>query len=359
MKAGFILLAIIILSTDCRAANDSIPEKRTFWGKVVDNLYSFVKNFSHVDTNYIEPQHYNYTLMLQNTNTYEIYRISTPKGNVFTFAPQPSIKLGPYAGWRWIFLGYTIDLTHLSGGNAKKEFDLSLYSSQIGIDLFYRKTGNDYKMRYVYLGDNVDTSPMKNISYDGLTASIKGFNIYYIFNHNRFSYPAAFSQSTVQRRSCGSPMVGIGYTKHTLSVDWKKLNSVISNILGSEIADKYADKNVISGKIKYTDVSLSGGYGYNWVFARNWLFASSLSLALGYKHTTSDVDHENFSFRDFSIKNMNIDGVGRFGIVWNNTKWYFGASTILHSYNYSKKQFSTNNFFGSLNIYIGFNFDKK
>ena len=212
MKAVFILLAFIFLSPDCHASNDSIPEKRSFWGKIADGLYGFVKNFSRVDTNYIEPQHYNYTLMLQNTNTYEIYRISTPNGNVFTFAPQPSIKLGPYAGWRWVFLGYTIDLTHLNDRNTKKEFDLSLYSSQIGIDLFYRKTGNDYKMRYVYLGENVDTSPMKDISYDGLTASIKGFNIYYIFNHNRFSYPAAFSQSTVQRRSCGSPMVGIGYT---------------------------------------------------------------------------------------------------------------------------------------------------
>lgn len=100
MKAVFILLAFIFLSPDCHASNDSIPEKRSFWGKIADGLYGFVKNFSRVDTNYIEPQHYNYTLMLQNTNTYEIYRISTPNGNVFTFAPQPSIKLGPYAGWR-------------------------------------------------------------------------------------------------------------------------------------------------------------------------------------------------------------------------------------------------------------------
>lgn len=248
MKSVFILLTIIFLSTECCASNDSIPKKRTFLGKVVDGLYEFVKDFSRVDTNYIEPQHYNYTLMLQNTNTYEIYRISTPKGNVFTFAPQPSIKLGPYAGWRWIFLGYTIDLTHLNDENAKKEFDLSLYSSQIGIDLFYRKTGNDYKMRYVYLGKDVDTAPLKDVDYDGVTASIKGFNIYYIFNHRRFSYPAAFSQSTVQRRSCGSPMIGIGYTKHTLSIDWQKLNTTISNILGSDVTDKYLDKNVISGK---------------------------------------------------------------------------------------------------------------
>ena len=33
--------------------------------------------------------------------------------------------------------------------------------------------------------------------------------------------------------------------------------------------------------------------------------------------------------------------------------------TIIHSYNYKKKQFSTNNSFGSLNIYVGVNFGRK
>ena len=72
-----------------------------------------------------------------------MYRISSKGGNIIKFAPQPSVKLGPYIGWRWVFLGYTFDLTHIGHDNNKKEFDLSLYSSQIGIDLFYRKTGND------------------------------------------------------------------------------------------------------------------------------------------------------------------------------------------------------------------------
>lgn len=340
-------------------SNDSIPAKKTFMKRLITGLYGFVKEFSQVDTNYVEPQHYNYTLMLQNTNTYEMYRISTQKGNTITFAPQPSVKLGPYVGWRWVFLGYTIDFSHIGNDNTKKEFDISLYSSQLGIDLFYRRTGNDYKIRNIYLGESVNTKPMKNMEYDGLTASIKGFNLYYIFNHRKFSYPAAFSQSTVQRRSCGSALAGIGYTKHTLSVDWNKLYTMVSDKLGSEVADENMDESLTFGKIRYTDVALSGGYAYNWVFAQNWLLASSISLALGYKKTTSDIDHESFSFRDFSIRNFNIDGVCRFGIVWNNTKWYFGASTILHSYNYRKKQFSTNNFFGSLNVYIGFNFDKR
>ena len=44
-----------------------------------------------------------------------------------------------------MFLGYTFDLKHINFRNNhtnKKEFDLSLYSSLLGIDLFWRQTGN-------------------------------------------------------------------------------------------------------------------------------------------------------------------------------------------------------------------------
>lgn len=118
------------------------------------------------------------------------------------------------------------------------------------------------------------------------------------------------------------------------------------------------DNNLKMKKIKYTDVSLSGGYAYNWVFARGWLAAASLSMALGYKRSYSDTNHETFTFKDFSFHNFNLDGVGRFGIVWNNMRWFAGASTIIHTYNYNKPNFSTNNIFGSLNIYAGFNFGR-
>ena len=355
----FLLPFMLFIAQTACAQTEEIQAKPNAFKRLGHRLYEFVKDFSRVDTNYVEPQHYNYTVMLQNTNTYEMYRLTTDNGNSFTFSPKPSVKLGPYVGWRWIFLGYTIDLNHLSSGNKKKEFDLSLYSSQIGVDLFYRRTGDDFRIRKAFLGDNVDTKALKNVSYDGVSASIVGFNIYYIFNHKKFSYPAAFSQSTVQKRSCGSPMVGIGYTRHSLSVDWEKMTNLVADRLGQDVADAYLGPIGESGKVKYTDISISGGYGYNYVFAPRWLFASSLSIALGYKKTISDVEGSAFSFRDFSIRNFNIDGVGRFGVVWNNNKWYVGANTILHSYNYNKKRFSTNNIFGSVNIYVGVNFGKR
>lgn len=340
-------------------ADDSISSGKTFAARIIHSLYTFVKDFSRVDTSYIEPQHYNFQTMLQNTNTYEVYRLQTHSGIALTLAPQPTYKLGPYFGWRWIFLGYAFDLTHLGNSNNRLEFDLSFYSSKVGIDLFYRRTGDDYKIRNLDLGDKINTDKITNTPFDGFSASIRGFNLYYIFNHRRFSYPAAFSQSTVQRRSYGSPLLGIGYTKHTLNLDWERLNRVIKERLSTEDGLAKVDSDLISAKIKYSDLSLSGGYAYNWVFAHNWVFASSLSLALGYKHSYGNIGGKEITADDFSFRNFNMDGVGRFGLVWNNTKWYVGASAILHAYNYRKQQFSTNTVFGNLNFYVGFNFNKK
>ena len=349
-----------VIGSATAAASTATAQRKPFFKRLAGSMYRFVKNFSAVDTTYIEPQAFNYTAMLQNTNTYEIYRITSTKGNDFTFAPLPSMKLGPYLGWRWVFLGYTFDLKHISNGDKKTEWDLSLYSSQIGVDLFYRKTGSDYKISRMHLDPDhaIDTRALNGIGYDGIDVSIRGFNLYYIFNHKRFSYPAAFSQSTIQRRSCGSALCGIGYTRHTLSIDWEKLYGLVAEKLGDGIAQRYMDSELRLKKIKYTDLSLSGGYAYNWVFARNWLAAASLSLALGYKSSSGDTDHGMITFKDFSFHNFNIDGVGRIGVVWNNMRWYYGANAIMHTYNYQKSKFSTNNMFGSINIYIGVNFGR-
>lgn len=350
----------------CHNSKDSLMRsrhKKTFFHRVGDVFTRFFREFNTIDTNYIEPQHYNYTVMLQNTNTYEQYTLSSEGKQSITFAPDPSYKLGPYLGWRWVFLGYTFDLKHISFRSehtTKKELDLSLYSSLLGIDLFWRQTGNNYHIERMSLGQDIDTSPMKDVEFDGLKSSIKGFNLYYIFNHRRFSYPAAYSQSTVQRRSAGSVLAGIGYTRHSLEVDWNKFGQLVADNLGPEMEeDVQLDSALKMSNVKYSDFSISGGYGYNWVFAHNWLFNASLSLALAYKQSSSNLSHEHSFVKNFHFKNFNFDGIGRFGVVWNNTKWYVGMSGIIHSFNYKKEQFSTNSWFGNINLYIGVNFGRK
>ena len=354
MRRAWLIFVLSYLTVTSLQANDTLRVSKQL--SFLNTIYQVLQNFTHIDTNYIDPQHYNFTFMLQNTNTYEVYYLRNKAGQEVVLSPEPSVKIGPYVGWRWFVLGYTIDVSHLFDKDHKQDVDLSLYSNQMGIDLFYRRTGDDYKIRRTVLGDNNDNSSLRNIPFDGFHASIKGFNLYYIMNHQRFSYPAAFNQSTCQKVSCGSPLVGIGFTQHSLDLNVERLVNTLQTHLGEQVIIEGFDSSLVAAKVHYSDFSISGGYAYNWVFSRNWLAAASLSAGLGYKRTTGDMEHDRIRLRDFSFNNINIDGVGRFGMVWNNTRWYAGWSVILHAYRYHKSQFSTNSVFGNANIYMGYNF---
>lgn len=315
-----------------------------------------IRGFDRLEDDYIEPQHYEFTVMMQLTRTFESFTIGS-NGQSITLAPDGLTKVGPYFGWRWFFFGYTFDIKNLgfNSSGLRKEFDFSIYSSQVGIDLFYRRTGTDYKIRDAKLGYGIDGSQFEGFPFAGVNVGITGVNAYYIFNHGRFSYPAAFSQSTCQKVSCGSWMAGAGYTRNTLDMNFEELQKTLKS--HAEAGQKVLlDSGMLFSTIKYHDISLSGGYAYNWVFAKNWLFCASGLLALAYKTSNGETLDEK---KGFDISKVNLDGIGRFGIVYNNTRWYAGASAILHTNNYHTSRFNANNMFGSFNAYIGYNFGLK
>ena len=358
------LLAMALPLHVCAETPDSTSTRkpRSFLSRVTA---PFVDFFSHTDTTFIEPNHYNFQVMMQNRYSYEVYRLTDNSGNSIGFVPKPSMKIGPYAGWSLIFLGVTVDVLHLNDGNKRKEWDLSLYTLPIGVDIYYRQSGDDYTIRNVRLKATEDTQALDGMNFAGIESSVTGVDLYYIFNHKKFSYPAAFNQSTQQKRSSGSALAGIGFTRHSLSIDWQMLNDIFMKTLNMNLLENF-DEEPLSEKIVYTDFSLSGGYAYNWVFAKNWLFASSLSVALSRKQSIANSERGFDALgttikklRDFKFSDLTIDGVGRFGIVWNNGKIFAGASAIVHSYNYSKSNFYTNNVFGSFNAYVGINLGVK
>ena len=305
-----------------------------------------------IDTTYISPNLYNLAFMLEHSTWYEHYRIGNNSRNEnqsLNFSPSLGTKLGIYFGWRWIFLGYTFDIEDLFGGNKnkpkKKEMSLNLYSSKFGVDLYYRKTGSDFKLRS-YEGFHPD-GRINEVSFDGLQSNIMGLNAYWIFNHRKFSYPAVYSQSTNQRRSAGSFMAGFSYSRHKISFDHSKLPDILINQLNPSLKFNH---------IKYSDYSFGFGYGYNWVFAKNWVSNLSLLPGIGYKK--SKIDDQDFHNESW-IKDINFDLITRAGIVYNDSKYFVGASIVLHTYDYRKPSLAVTNSFGTLRIYAGFNFWKK
>ncbi len=352
-----ILILLLVFAADAqgkggaRGSNDLFAD--TLKTRELSKIRKTIRGLDRTEDDYIEPQHYEFTVMLQVTRTFENFVLSSNDQSI-RLAPDGLTKVGPYFGWRWFFFGYTFDIKNLNfnNGGLRKEFDLSIYSSQIGVDLYYRRSGSDYKIRDVNLGYGIDGDIFEGMPFAGVTVGITGLSAYYIFNHGHFSYPAAFSQSTCQKISCGSWMAGAGYTNNTLDFDHTSLKETLNErmVSGQEVR---LDSGMMINNIKYNDFMLSGGYAYNWVFAKNWLFCASGQLAVSYKTSYGRVADEK---NGFDIGKVNPDVIGRFGLVYNNTRWYVGTSAIFRTNNYRTSRFTANNVYGLLNAYIGYNF---
>lgn len=355
MKRILFILLLMIPVFALRAQTER-TDTTLFKSNLKEKSKGLISKIGHLlndlDTTYVSPNKYNFAFMLENSNWYEYYRIQSNEGTPqsLTISPNLSYKLGAYFGWKWIFLGWSIDMKNLfhkdKSSSQKTEFGLSLYSSIVGGDIYYRKSGNDFKIRSTsgILPDKEEVEYQKN--FDGLTVDIRGLNVYWIFNHKRFSYPAAYSQSTNQRKSAGSMIAGFSFSRHDIRFNHEKLPLPILENL---------ENSLMFNRVKYLDYSLNIGYAYNWVFARNCLVSLSLTPAVAFKVSKVNTEEKQYP----TLKNINFDLITRAGIVWNNSKYFIGASLVMHTYDYKSDKFYLNNSFGTIRLYAGFNFKKK
>ena len=187
--------------------------------RMIEKTEEFINTYlDEKDSIYISPNLYNFTIMPQYSNAYEYYRFSTGNGQQrITMSPSSINRIGLYLGWRWLFLGYSIDLEE---GSPQTDINFSFYTSKAGIDLFYRKRTEGYMIRNLEgFKEGGREIVDYNHSFDGLTVEQMGLNLYYVFNNKKFSYPAAYSQSTNQRISAGSFILGVNYNEQSFAFD--------------------------------------------------------------------------------------------------------------------------------------------
>ena len=328
-----------------------VTSDRLIAKKPKTNIFKSVVNFiaSTYDSTYVTPNKYDFAFMTiyYNDNEYYSIRSTTPNNQELRFSPRPSNKIGFYFGWDFIFLGWSFDVNDIfdksAGRSNGSSFQLSLYSPKFGVDLMYVKTGNDYRIhRSKGFGDVLP--PGYNVKFGGLNVNLKGINVYYLFNNKKFSYQSAYSQTTVQKKSCGSCIIGFSSSIHNINFDYENLPSEILDNMNQDMKFHH---------IKYTNISLSGGYTYSWVFAKNFLANISVSPIIAYKLSrTTNADQEPKGF----FSKFNVDLLVRAGLVYNNGKYFIGSSFLGRNYGYKQKGFMLNNGYGTLQVYAGFNF---
>lgn len=164
-------------------------------------------------------------------------------------------------------VGLSVDFKKLNGKTKDSELFLKYYSNRFGGDL-----------NVFNIGDFYDTRFKTDISYKN---NLKGVNIntYYAFNHRKFSYPAAFSYSYIQKKSAGSVIAGLSFYHDDMWLGYDKdfYGEILDNIYYNE--DYYPVKDslndILSGWTTYY-LSLGAGYAYNLVPANNLMIHISI-----------------------------------------------------------------------------------
>lgn len=167
------------------------------------------------------------------------------------------------------YLGMAISLSmnpaKMAGKYNDYELNLNSYRNRWGFDFIYQNASN-------FTGWYQDEkTPRIELPPEVLKLKTLNVNAYYAFNYRRFSYPAAFSQSYIQRRSAGSFLLA-------LSAQGQR-------------AETKADYESL---LKVTNIAVGCGYGYNWVPRRHWLFhISALPTFIVYSNTSFIVNEES------------------------------------------------------------------
>ena len=173
------------------------------------------------------------------------------------FQPRSESSIGAWIGYRGYGLGYSYSFRRSQGRN----FSIGMTGANYGLNLRTRRFrtnqidvniwGHDEDGAFEF--NNLPAQTWEDIKVK--TAILDGF---YMFNSKRFSYAAAYDQSTIQVRSAGSFMLGLMWFQTSLDYSARQ-NALFIQSMGD------------IGRIKIHEGSIGVGYAYNWVPVRNLL----------------------------------------------------------------------------------------
>jgi len=164
--------------------------------------------------------------------------------------------------------------------------------------------------------------PDQNMPQRGdMRSNIIGLNVQYLFNSERFSYKAAFWQNEFQKRSAGSPILGLEAYWMLGMTDSMTVESTIPPI-------GYLD-NMSFNQTDIANVGLTGGYAYTFVWSER-LYLSLTSL-FGLSGAHNQVHYTPESHTLNSGITVGLTNTSRISLGYNNANYYVGLSVMRFS----------------------------
>ncbi len=260
------------------------------------------------DTNYVVRPEGRLTLKVRMNQTGNSFHA---KGTVNDIYSKADLKTGhkttfSIAGiYRGISAGIAINPAKWKGVYKDYEFNLNYYSSRFSLDFSYQRSES-------LRGDVNRGDRLQQMETGDLILKVANLAGYYTFNHRQFSFPAAFTQSFIQRRSAGSWLAGISYQGGSIKTS-------------DELKEK--NPNAPDVNIDIGHIGIGGGYGYNWVLGKKWLIHfSMLPTIVVYNRNNFTVNGER---KKAKRMRFNMIFNERVAIIRNFSPRYFAGATLV------------------------------
>ncbi len=341
----FLRYIVIIVVISCGSISaysmKKVPSLDSILGEnnIILKTYKWVdRTFNSYDTAYIAGTGKYFNARIKNEDWIDAYSLDLPSNNRINIASDMVFHVGASIGYRAVSVSYMIDVKNAFKPNSpsRNRTNFSFASSRVVFNAYYFK--NNSKGKIVRFGDL--KKQKVTYDFDGVEAESYGAEINYIFNHQKYSYAAAFGFSRIQKKSAGSFFTGFTLSTHDFNFDFSGLpDNLKAQIPGS----------IPNLKFRYNDYGFIFGYGYNWALGKRWLVGTLLLPSLGWKHTdlssvvgSKDVFSVNASLKISAVYNISRYFVGFLGQY--STNWF------------SSDKYSLVDIVGTLNLSAGIRF---
>ena len=260
------------------------------------------------DTNYVVRPEGKLTLKFRLNQTGNTFHAKGTVNDVYAktdlhTSHKTTISIG--ASYRGISASLAINPAKMSGSYKDYELNLNYYSSRISLDFSYQRSES-------LAGDMSRDGRLSTLESGDLTMKVVNLAGYYTFNHRRFSYPAAFTQSYIQRRSAGSWLAGFSYQGGTIETT-------------DEL--KARNQNASEVSLEIGHIGIGGGYGYNWVLGKRWLLHFSMLPTF----VVYNRNKMTFNGEDKEAQRMRFNMIfnERAAVVYQFSPRYFAGATLV------------------------------
>jgi hypothetical protein len=319
---------LLFMSTESIADVDSTKTESAFLQFLLKPHRKFVKYMYKENTPYYDTSFYQSLKHLTAVSLPLIYKsqdIRLEESNAnspikkLTYKPNDNYIIGLMFSNRFVTFVLNTGITIKQPGSSQKgktkkylDFNFNFYGKRLITDTYYKNYEGFYLKNSSDFTGNSQTNNGPYLLKPEMRLNAFGLSSSYVFNYKKFSYRGSFTFTEIQKKSCGSGILGIFYTY---------LDLVDSTGMAPDQFHTYFNALSQSKRITFQTAGINLGYAHTFVIKKKLSLTGSIINGLGIDFTQQQL----LSSLSVQQKAAFIDKLNlRFSTRYDAGKFFFG-----------------------------------